>query len=163
MPADVAVLLSMLPDTSGRVVPYREEISHPALAEAEIATGTLSVVEGAMVRVQHVPETETAKIGAEVLSISSARSPTANIVPIPATLQPFLKTLRALIERDAGSFARPAVLSDAPEGQGWMLSFPDLDPGIATMTVTGCGARLRQIDLTEASGLRRTMILGVPE
>ena len=163
VPADVESLVALLPDKTRSFVPYREETRHPAFAEPEVATGMLSVEEGRLIRDQRFPEPERAAIGDQVVSVTVPPSTEANILPIPAEMQPLVQTLRAVITRDASFIRDRTTLAAAPAGGEWVLTFPDLDPGVGTFSVTGCGGRIRRIDVAEQTGIRRTMILGAPE
>ncbi|MEO1491764.1 MAG: hypothetical protein AAFV19_06385 [Pseudomonadota bacterium] len=163
MPADVPSLLATIPDPEGRAIPYREEIGHPALAAPEVAEGSLSVEDGRLVRQQRVPEAETAVIGETTLSLTSESSGSKNVLPIPAKMQPTLRTLRAVMTGNVAAFLGPVALAPAKGSGGWTLAFPDLDADLGVMTVSGCGARVRQVDIVEATGTRRTIHLGTPE
>ncbi len=162
MPADVAELFSILPDPTGRVVPYREEIQHPFLATAEVTEGRFFVVDGDLHREQRLPDHELAAIGDELITLRTSGGESANLIPIPTEIKPLILALRALITRNLAVLDGPPVLS-ARRDEGWSLAFPDLDPTVATLTISGCGARVRQLEITKGTGVKRTITLGSPE
>lgn len=123
----------------------------------------LSIADGQLIRAQEIPKPETARVGANVVSVTSPDLASANILPIPDDLQPLFNALRAVMIGATAEFTEQADLTTRDGQNTWVLEFPELDPRYGFMSIEGCGARVRLIEIREPSGIRRTMLLGVPE
>lgn len=159
-PTAQAVLEGLRPQ--GAEVAFAEQIWHPALTTPLTARGVFRLGQGgALIRDQQSPTLESARIGADFLTLTKAGE--ANLLPIPDDMAPMLAALRALVTGAPGTVERDFTISLAPAPDGWHLTFDPRRPGpLARLVATGCGAALARLDLDLADGTRRQIVLGAP-
>ena len=88
---------------AGQRIRYREEISHPALDEPEVASGTMYVAaDGTLVRDQEVPERQISEVGDTMLATRAAPEAEATLYPILGEVRPMLLALRRMLAGDGG-------------------------------------------------------------
>ncbi len=155
----MAQLIAGLALDPGREVAYREEVRHPALAEPEVATGTVHVAgNGALVRDQTTPERQISEIGETMLSTRSAPDAEATLYPIPADARPMLLALRRMLAGDAAAIATEFATELASGEAGWRLTLRPLGeaPGPAVI-FGGCGDDLLTMEIVGRDGVRRRL------
>lgn len=144
------------------VVPYREEVHHPALAVPETASGTMHVAtDGRLVKAQDRPRPEISEIGEDFLSLRPGPDAEASLLPIPPEARPVLDALRATLSGDLGTLTARFAPVLLPGGPLWRVSLavhgaPDALP----VVLIGCGGVLRGIEIHEPGGIRRLIAFG---
>jgi hypothetical protein len=143
----------------GRTVRYREEVQHPALAEPELATGSMFVAgDGDLVREQVTPERQISEVGETMLSTRSAPDAEPTLYPIPDEARPVLLALRRMLAGDAKALAADFETDLAVEEEGWHLALrPRAANDGAAISFGGCGAELRTVEIVQPDGVRRSL------
>jgi hypothetical protein len=143
-------------------VAYREEAHHAALPRPEVATGVLRVTDGGrLLKDQRVPRREISEIGAEFISVRETPEGPANLLPIPDALRPMLDAIRLVVAGDAEGISEQFGLELLAGGPGWRVGLVPRAAEAPEMRIVliGCGAVLRAIEIEQARGVRRVMIL----
>ncbi len=138
---------------------YREEVHHPALAEPEVATGSVSIAAtGDLVRHQVTPERQISEVGRTMLSTRPTPDAEPTLYPIPAEARPMLLALRRALAGDADALAADFALDLAMDESGWRLALqPRAGDGGATIVFGGCGENLRTVEIAQPDGVRRSL------
>jgi hypothetical protein len=134
-------------------------VQHPALAEPEIATGTVSVAEnGDLVREQATPERQISEVGETMLSTRPAPDAEPTLYPIPDEARPLLLALRRMLAGEAEALAVEFETELAVGEEGWRLTLrPRAADAGAAIAFGGCGADLRTVEIAQADGIRRSI------
>ena len=132
---------------------------HPALAEPEVATGSVWIGEdGALVRDQVTPERQISEVGQRMLSTRSAPDAEPTLYPIPREARPMLLALRRMLAGDAAAIAEDFAADVAAGEEGWRLALRPLggasDP---SLVASGCGGDLRAVEMIGRDGVRRRL------
>ena len=158
-PTDAAQLIAELALEPGDKLGYREVVSHPALAEPEVATGTVFVAEdGALVRDQVTPRRQISEIGETMLATRSAPGAGPTLYPIPQEARPLLLALRRLMAGDAAAIATEFATGLAAGEKGWRLDLrPRGEASGPSLVARGCGGDLAAVEITGRDGVRRRL------
>ena len=134
-------------------------MQHPALTQPEIATGTVSVGDdGELVRDQLTPERQISEVGETMLSTRPAPDAEPTLYPIPAEARPMLLALRRTLAGNAEALAADFATDLAAEERGWRLDLRPLAETSGTaISLRGCGAELRTVEIVQPDGVRRTL------
>lgn len=145
----------------GEKVAYREEVRHPALAEPEVATGTVYVAaDGALVRDQATPERQISEVGDSMLSTRPSPEAEPTLYPIPSDARPMLLALRRILTGDASAVASNFVTDLSFEAAGWTLTLrPRGGPSASTLVLRGCGSVMLSMDVPGLDGVVRSIAL----
>ena len=158
-PADAAQLIAGLALQPGRSVLYREEVQHPALAEPELATGSVRVAEnGDLVREQVTPERQISEVGETMLSTRPGPDAEPTLYPIPDEARPMLTALRAALAGDEAAMARDFEIGLGVGEEGWRLTLRPRAAGAGSaIALGGCGRDLLSVEIAQSDGVRRSL------
>ncbi|HUF87991.1 MAG TPA: hypothetical protein VMM59_11470 [Thermohalobaculum sp.] len=141
-------------------VGYREEVHHPALAQPEVASGTMSMTaDGRLVRDQRRPEREISEIGESFVSVRQGPDAPENLLPVPSELKPMLDAIRGVVGGDAEAIAAAFDLELVASAPLWRVRLVPSDSAARgiELVVAGCGARLRGMEVRQPGGVRRVI------
>ena len=141
---------------------YLEEVHHAALPRPEVARGVLEVTpNGRLLKDQRQPKPEISVVGDQFISVSETRDGPTNLLPIPDALRPMLDAIRLVVAGDAEGISEQFGLELLAGGPGWRVGLVPRAAEVPEMRIVllGCGAVLRAIEIEQARGVRRVMIL----
>lgn len=144
---------------AGRVG-YREEIHHPALAQPEVASGTLSMTaDGHLVKDQRRPRREVSEIGESRVSVRQGPDAPENLLPIPSELKPMLDAIRGVVSGDTEVITAAFNMELSATAPLWRVRLVPSDAGASgiEIVVAGCGARLRGMEVRQPGGIERVI------
>ena len=144
---------------------YREEVHHAALPLPEIASGVLGVTaDGHLLKDQQIPKREISEIGDSFVSVRQTPEGPANLLPIPAEIQPMLDAMRLVVTGNAQGIADEfgvELIGDEPSWHVRLTPGARLASGMQ-IELIGCGAALQAIEIEMANGVRRILTLERP-
>ncbi len=148
---------------SGEQIAYREEIQHPALLEPTIATGTMALVDGVLVKDQKTPKREISEIDQRVITVRKGPGAEANLLPLPDEIARFANALRALMSGSGQAVLDEFAAELMPVENGWKTKLSPLEEARLSLDLVGCGARLTGMTLYEPDGVTRRLTFATPE
>jgi hypothetical protein len=158
-PADALQLIARLAVPAGQRIRYREEIGHPALAEPEVASGTMYVAaDGTLVRDQEVPSRQISEVGDTMLATRAAPGAEATLYPILGEVRPMLLALRRMLAGNGNAIAAAFATDLAADATGWVLTLrPRGETDGTALSFAGCGDSLRAMQIPERDGVVRSI------
>lgn len=115
--------------------------------------------DGALIRDQQIPQAETVAIGEDFLTVTRDGSG-PNLLPLPEEMRPRIALLRTVATGDPAALIDDFEVGLTADTSGWQVDLRSADSDLPPMRVTGCGSRLRTVEITGTDGVLRRMILG---